>query len=135
MRYPRTAAPSSLVALFIILCAPGAHAQDAAPTTAPAQAQPAAADVEAAKAGKLPFVKVDLAKKQVRVECETTGCPNPLEFFCVVAGTSEHEAVLRTRSHPSHVHLGLLMLGLEPGEPVHYIEEQKKWVPPTGPPL
>src|SRR6478735_220095 len=123
---------AALLGLILLATSTTVLAQDAAP---PPTSQPTPADIAAAKAGKLPFVKVDVAKKQVRVECEVIGCPNPLEFFCVVAGTSEHESVLRTRSRPSHVHLGLLMIGLEPGEPVHYIEQQKKWVPPSGPPL
>ena len=42
----------------------------------------------------------------------------PLEFFCCMTGTAEHEAVLRSHVMPSHLHLGLLMLGLQPGEPV-----------------
>jgi hypothetical protein len=127
--------PASLLLVTLLLStSANIVAQEPAPAPAPTS-QPSPADIDAAKAGKLPFVKVDVAKKQVRVECEVIGCPNPLEFFCVVAGTSEHESVLRTRSRPSHVHLGLLMLGLEPGEPVHYLEDQKKWVPPSGPPL
>jgi hypothetical protein len=133
---PARAVTPSLVVFTIFFFSTNVVAQDAPPQPPPAPAsQPTADDIDAAKAGKLPFVKVDVAKKQVRVECEVIGCPNPLEFFCVVAGTSEHESVLRTRSRPSHVHLGLLMIGLEPGEPVHYIEDQKKWVPPSGPPL
>src|SRR3954471_17546819 len=91
-------------------------------TTACAADKPSPQDAEAAAAGKLPFVKVDTKTKQVRVECEALNCPNPLEFFCVVSGTSEHESALRSKAKPSHVHLGLLMLGLEPGEPVKYSE-------------
>src|SRR5262245_58549927 len=85
--------------------------------------------------GKLPFISVDVKNKQIRVECESIGCTNPLEFFCVVSGTSEHESILRTKAKPSNVHLALLMLGLEPGEPVKYSEVAKKWFPPHGPPL
>ena len=53
----------------------------------------------------------------------------PLEFFAVINGTSEHESVLRSPAKPSHVHLGLVMIGLEPGSPVKYSEAAKKWVP------
>jgi hypothetical protein len=101
-----------------------ARAQDA-PATAPAEHDKA----------KLPFVQVDVENRQVRVECEALGVEAPLEFFCVLAGTAEHEAVLRTRARPSHIHLALLMLGLEPGQPVRYSEAAKKWFPPHGPPL
>src|SRR5207253_959123 len=34
-----------------------------------------------------------------------------------------------------HLHAALLMLGLKPGEPVHYSEALGKWLPPHGPPL
>jgi hypothetical protein len=85
--------------------------------------------------GRLPFVQVDLKNRQVRVECEALRCEAPLEFFCVVAGTSEHESVLRTRAKPSHIHTALLMLGLTPGEPIKFSEATRKWFPPHGPPL
>src|SRR5438132_2097412 len=82
-----------------------------------------------APVGKLPFISVDAKNKQIRVDGETIGCQAPLEFFCVVAGTSEHESILRSKAKPSNIHLALLMLGLEPGEPVKYSEAAKKWFP------
>src|SRR5262245_37938954 len=84
---------------------------------------------------KLPHMKVDLAAKRIAVECEAIECRNPLEFFCVLTGTNEHEAALRTKARPSHIHLALLMLGLEQGEGVKYSEAAQKWFPPHGPPL
>ncbi len=89
----------------------------------------------ASQPAKLPFIDLDFAHKQVRVECEAIECKNPLEFFCCVTGTNEHEAVLRSQVKPSHLHLALLLVGLEPGEGVHYSEADKKWVAPTGNPI
>ena len=86
-------------------------------------------------ASKLPGVKVDVKAKQVRVDCQAINANMPLEFFCVMSGTAEHESVLRTDAKPSHVHLGLLMLGLTPGEPVKYSEAAQKWIAPQGPPI
>src|SRR5207244_6704989 len=43
--------------------------------------------------------------------------------------------VLRSKVRPSHLHAALLMLGLKPGEPVHFSEAMNKWLPPHGPPL
>jgi hypothetical protein len=43
--------------------------------------------------------------------------------------------VLRSKAKASHLHLALLMIGLEPGEPVKYSEAAKKWIAPHGPPL
>lgn len=85
--------------------------------------------------GKLPHIEVDAKNKQVRVECEALHVVAPLEFFCCVNGSNEHESVLRSKVKPSHLHLALLMIGLEPGKPVSYSESTKKWTPPSGPPL
>src|SRR5436309_9548479 len=86
-------------------------------------------------ADKLPGIHVDAQAKQIRIDCEEIDCKMPLEFFCVVNGTNEHESVLRTKAQPSKIHLALLMLGLEPGEGVKYSDAAKKWFPPHGPPL
>lgn len=89
----------------------------------------------AGEVDKFPGIHVDVNAKQLRIDCEEIDCKAPLEFFCVVNGTNEHESVLRTKAQPSKIHLGLLMLGLEPGEGVKYSEAAKKWFPPHGPPL
>ena len=86
-------------------------------------------------AKNLPHINVDVKARQVRVDCQMLGVEAPLEFFCVLSGTNEHESVLRTSAKPSNIHLALLMLGLEPGEPVKFSEAAKKWMPPHGPPL
>src|SRR5256885_9621960 len=85
--------------------------------------------------GRFPFLEVDARGKRIRVECEALHCKNPLEFFCCSTGTNEHESVLRSSVKPSHLHAALLMLGLQPGEGVHFSESQNKWLPPHGPPL
>ena len=108
----------SLLILTTVACAQ----QPAPPATQPG-------------AGKLPHINVDVEEKQVRVECQALRVDMPLEFFCVKTGTSEHESVLRSDVTPSQLHLALLMIGLEPGEPVRYSEAAQKWLPPKGPPL
>lgn len=110
-----------LLAVAIALIGfPNAHAED----------PPAKPD-----ASKMPHMSVDVKAKQVRVECEVLHAQMPLEFFLCMSGTAEHEAVLRSPVRPSHLHLGLLMLGLQPGEPVHFSKAADKWLPPHGPPL
>ncbi|HRK31754.1 MAG TPA: YdjY domain-containing protein [Tepidisphaeraceae bacterium] len=92
----------------------------------------------AARAGepaRLKFIEVDLAAKQVRVECEAIRVDAPLEFFCVAVGGPEHESVLRTPAKPSDIHLALLMLGLEPGAPATFSDAAQRWTPPHGPPV
>lgn len=118
------------LAILLAFCG-GACAANQPPATMPADEGAAAA----AREGKLPHVQIDLKKRQVRVECQMLGIEAPLEFLCVLNGTNEHESVLRSPARPSHIHLGLVMLGLDPGEPVHYAEAAKKWFPPSGPPL
>ena len=114
----------NVVLAAVLLTGAIAHAQTTAP--APATTQPS---------GKLPFIDVNVKHKTVRVECEALRVQVPLEFFACVAGGPEHEAVVRTKARPSHLHLALVMLGLEPGRGVHYDEGSKKWVEPSGPQL
>ncbi|HWB54585.1 MAG TPA: YdjY domain-containing protein [Tepidisphaeraceae bacterium] len=79
-----------------------------------------------------PHIVVDVPHKQLLLQCEALDCDAPLELLCCVAGTHDYESVLRTGARPSQVHLGLLMLGLKPGEPAHYSEAEHRWIPPTG---
>src|SRR5437868_5097962 len=94
----------------------------AAPATRPAE-------------GKLPHLQVDVPKHQIRVECEAVNPEEKLEFLCCSSGTKEYESVLRSRARPSHLHFALLMLGLEPGQPVKFNRAENKWTPPRGPAL
>jgi hypothetical protein len=87
------------------------------------------------KVGRLPHVAFDVKKKQVRVEAEMLEVDAPLEFFCVLNNTSEHESVVRSAAKPSHIHTALLAIGLKPGHPVEWSESLKKFLPPAGPPL
>jgi hypothetical protein len=86
-------------------------------------------------AGKLPHLTVDAKARTVRVDCEAVAADYPLEFLAVVTGTNEYEAVVRSDVKPSDLHLALLLIGLKPGEPVHYSEATKAWLPPSGPPV
>src|SRR3954447_17083935 len=79
-----------------------------------------------APVGRFPHIEIDVQHKQVRVECQALHCEAPLEFFCVVNGTNEHESVLRTPATPSQIHTALLMLGLAPGELVRFSPDEKK---------
>jgi hypothetical protein len=98
------------------------HAVHAAPTTRPAE-------------GKLPHLELNIAKHQVRVECDCVNPDEKLEFLVCSSGTKEYESVLRSRARPSHLHFALLMLGLEPGQPVKFNQAENKWTPPRGPAL
>lgn len=84
---------------------------------------------------QLPHIDVDVKNRRIRLECEAVNAPYPLEFLVCMAGTAEHEAVLRSRAKGSHLHLALLMLGLEPGQHAVYSPEPDKRTPPRGPAL
>jgi len=112
-------------ALFLLGFSVIASSALAQPTTVPAKDG----------IGRFPGVEVDVKRGQVRVECQALHVEAPLEFFCCSAGTNEHESVLRTTARPSNIHAGLLMLGVDPGEPVRFSPATKKWLPPHGPPL
>jgi hypothetical protein len=116
-----------LGAVVILLCiiSPGL-AQENAPTTFPA-----AGPLD----GKLPHIKVDVERRQVRLECEAVNPDMPLEFLVCQTGTKEYESLLRSSAKPSHLHLALLMIGLEPGEPISWDEKKERWLPPRGPAL
>lgn len=72
---------------------------------------------------------VDIDARVVLRECAW------LELLACLPGTRTHESVLVVLAKPSHVHLGLLMLGLEPGAPMHWWMEgnESKSSPPHGP--
>src|SRR5947207_272087 len=107
------------IAIFLTLFA--CSALQAAPTTKPTE--------------KLPHLQVNVAKRQVRVECEAINAEERLEFLVCSTGTKEYESVLRSRALPSHLHFALLMLGLEPGVPVTFNRAENRWIPPRGPAL
>ncbi len=109
-----------LLAVYVVL-ASSALAQNA-PVTQPAD-------------GKLPHIQVDVAKKQIRIECEAVIADTPLEFLVCLTGTKEYESLLRSRAKPSHVHLALLMIGAKAGKPAHFDEQAKRMLPPEGSPV
>ncbi len=113
-----------VIATALLCCSLGVRASEV-PATRPANA-PAE--------GKLPHLQIDAKHQQVRMECEAVNAEMALEFLVVVAGTAEHEAVLRSRAKPSHLHLALLMLGLEPGEPARMGDDGRRQAP-SGPAL
>jgi hypothetical protein len=96
----------------------------------PAQAQPEA-KVEQ------PFVHVDVVQRVVDVDCEINlREADWLELLTCVRGTREHEAILVTDARPSHVHLALMLLDLEPGQPLTWRKDddgEPQVTAPTGP--
>ncbi len=57
-----------------------------------------------------------------------------LELLACLPGTRTHESILAVHARPSHIHLALLMLGLEPGAPLRWVpkDETFEMIPPSG---
>lgn len=146
IRRPRLA-PIALVGLLVFnLCLAGIPAlalQDK-------PAQPAASDKPAA-ADAQPDV-VDQAIAQLNeadngitvnregqyVDVKAKVCLRSAEFlemFACTPDTREHESILVLKAQPSMMHLGLLLLGQEPGKPLFYDQKfsPPKLVTATGP--
>lgn len=84
----------------------------------------------------LPHIQLDREKKTVDIEgkvCLREG--DWLELLACVRGTKEHESIIAVRARASHVHLALLLVGLEPGKPQTGRREGEKFIvdPPRGP--
>jgi hypothetical protein len=132
MRHPLTLACAGVLVGFVMT----GHACAAELTQQPpARHADERTDEVVERLVRFPFVEVDREAREVRVESTMIAVDMPIEFLVIADGGPDHEAVLRTRAKPSHVHAGLLLLGLEPGSPVRYVEATRSSVAPFGPPL
>ena len=95
------------------------------------------ADAKAAHRGTLPGVRIDREAGVIDIDAEVVYREGDwLELVACTPGTREYESLLRVRARPSHVHLALLTLGLEPGRPMSWREKPQggyNVVPPRGP--
>ena len=60
-----------------------------------------------------------------------------LELLAASPGTREHETIVTVTARPSQIHLALILLGLEPGQPTTTRRSENQWLvdPPSGPPV
>jgi hypothetical protein len=75
---------------------------------------------------------IDFAKRRVEVECRVVLREGLLELLACSAYTKEHESILVTRPRPLHIYQALGLIGLTPGHPAAWDEQQEKRIPPTG---
>lgn len=108
----RTIAAIAFVALCISLASFAQGPAALAPSTR-AASLPASQGVI-----KLDHMRVDRKNRTVSIDAVVCYSPQPLEVFLCKQGTKDYESVLSTKALPSHIHAGLLMLGLTPGKPV-----------------
>ncbi|MEE9212515.1 MAG: YdjY domain-containing protein [Phycisphaeraceae bacterium] len=102
------------------------------PETPPTHTQPA----DAAPDPVLPHVRID--RQQQVVELDATVVQPTEEWIELLAcspKTYQYESLLTVHARPNHVHLALLLIGLEPGRPMSWHEEDGRYVidPPQGP--
>lgn len=86
---------------------------------------------------ELPGVTIDREAGHVDVAAEVVLRDGEwLELLACTPGTREHESILTVDAAPRNIHMGLLLLGLEPGKPLTWDKaEEGEFVidPPTGP--
>ncbi len=88
----------------------------------------------AGKVVNIALVRVDLANRQVSFDAEVCLRHGALEFLLVAWQTKTHESPLHTKARASHIHAGLLLLGLTPGKPARWAgqEQGARFMPPAG---
>lgn len=97
-------------------------------------AEEESAEQRSPKSPGLPFVEVNLEEGYVDLEGAVCLREGLLELAATVRGGKEHESVFSVKARPQHIHLALLLLGLEPGRPGRWIygEETVTPIDPTG---
>jgi len=118
-----------LCAAISLLCSVSAgYAADA---KNPPASQPAP------KVVRIGQVRVDPKNRQVSFDSEVCLCEGALEFLLVQWQSKTHESILHTKAKASHIHAGLLMLGLTAGKPARWSGQQMggRFLPPAGPGL
>lgn len=99
-----------------------------------AEAKPAAAPGAQPAPPSLKHLTINMERRYIDVDgviCLTEG---PLELIATIPASKEHEAIVSSKARPKHIHLALLMLGLEPGSPGSWEYKQDKIIAhdPTG---
>lgn len=74
-------------------------------------------------------VLVDKAGRRVLLKTEIVLRRGPLELFCCMKQTKEHESILMVDSKAQDVHAALLLVGAKPGSPCRY---DPQFIPPQG---
>jgi len=90
----------------------------------------------------MPHIRIDAPAKRIEIDAKVSlefsdppGARIFLEQVACIPDTKEHEVLVVTRAKPSHVHAALLAIGLEPGKPATWTQEDGKVIPhaPEGP--
>lgn len=101
------------------------------PPAEPPSSRPAPPDEQS-----LAHVKIDRERRTIDLDAQVILREGGwLELLACSPGTRTHESLLVVHAKPSHVHLALVMLGLEPGTPMRWrqVGDQYQVEPATGP--
>ncbi len=120
-RYARIAC-RFVIALGIVVPTPAQ-----APSSRPSGDQDRPRRVEFA-----PGVTIDWLRLQVEVAGRVVLREGLLELFACSPHTREHESIVAVAARPLHIHQALGLIGLDPGQPVTYNENEDRRVPPSG---
>jgi hypothetical protein len=92
---------------------------------------------EAIKKLTLPGVAIDLKERCVDIEGKICLDKGMLELVVCTKGSKEHESIVAVAARPMHIHLALLLLGADAGNPAMRRAprgEDERWIdiPPRG---
>ena len=99
------------------------------PSTAPTASAPGPKGIRPFQPG----VRIDWSGA-VQIDSHVVLREGPLEFFACFAG-KEHESILRLDAKGEHIALALGLIGVNAGEPANWIEDERRYSPPTGDPI
>ena len=127
-----------VMALFVVPTAVAQEQAEAPPAEEPKPAEAIDPVAEAIKRINEQDNGITINKEDAHVDVKATVCLRRgdfLEMFACTKDTREHESILVIDGVPSKMHLGLLLLGLEPGKPLSYDRafDPPKLVPAKGP--
>ncbi len=81
-----------------------------------------------------PGVRIDWETREVLVAGEVVLRQGALELFACSPNTREHESIVRVDARPLHIYQAMGLIGLEPGEPSYY-DENDRYHPAHGAPV
>ena len=93
--------------------------------------------VAAIKRLKIPGVIINLDERCVDIKGKICLDKGMLELVACTRGTKEHESIVAIEARSKHIHMALLLLGAEAGNPAMHRSprgEDKRWlaIPPSG---
>lgn len=122
----KTSSAAAAVSIVLVPLALSAPPHSAAPP----RSQPGAASGRVVDFA--PGVRINWRRPQVELAARIVLREGPLELFACSPHTREHESVLAVEARPWHIYQALGLIGLRPGQPVTYDEQNDRWLPADG---